>query len=372
MKLLFLIFIFCSIANGQPQNLKVQANCADTCKAVVSWQKNIEPDVVLYTVYRGIRSGEYFRIATVAHPDTSVIIDSLLVNVAYYFTVTATDTAMNESAYSAEVRFIVEDTTALQNEITDDFDFFNPAIWAIGTNSANATTVAGGKLQLRSTDRQAGWVHTVNKITLRGKTVDVLFAKTGGSCNVGFSPTVRTGSIDGIISESNMMRVYVAYVSATSRGIFIQEKKNSALVIDDLLVEDPRFQTSPVALRLAFTESAMVILYSFDTVEFFPVNTRAVDQIYLDGSFVELSSYYTISWGEADVDKFTLSGKTGITSKYDFNKDGKVDTIDWVLLLKRIGMRSIDAMYRQDIDLNRDGWIDGIDLAIFAKNSNFI
>lgn len=370
--MIFLIAALCNIffAYDQPRGLKIQANCADTCKVIVSWQKNIEPDVMLYTVYRGIRSGEYFKIATVNHPDTSVTIDSLLVNVAYYFAVTAMDTAMNESAYSSEVYFIIEDTTAFNQEIADDFSVYDPSTWRIGSNAANLSMVTNGMLALLSNAKESGWVHTVKKYSLRNRTVDVYFAKTGGSCNVGFSPTLKDWSIDGIASEPDIIRVFIAYVSPTTRGIYLQEKQAGNNKIDTLLVSDARFLTSPVALRLRFSETAMQIFYSFGN-GFIPVYLYGVHDIFRAGVFIELAAYYTVAWGDAHVDSFSLKTTEIVQSKYDFNKDGVVDSLDWIFLLRHIGMNSTGPAYRPELDLNSDGWIDGADKATYAKTSKF-
>lgn len=340
-------------------------------QARLSWNKNNEPDMLYYTVYRGTKTREYSRMATVDHPDTSIVIDNIATNTTYFFVVTATDTAGNESGYSNEIEFTVFDTTGQSQEIADGFNYLNPAIWKRGMNAANITTVENGILALRSNAREAGWVHTVNRFPLRNRTIDVYFAKTGGSCNIGFSPTIRSESIDGIVSEANMLRVYIAHVSATTRGIYLQEKKDSVVTMNTLLVSDERFQTSPVALRLKFSETAMQILYSFAD-EFIPIYLHPVSDMYRLGSFVELLSYYTISWEEAHVDSFALHETIIAENRFDFTKDGIIDIFDWIFLLRHIGIKSDGGEYLPELDLNADGWIDGIDKASFARSSGFV
>jgi hypothetical protein len=185
-KSFFLITAFFSIAiaSDQPRELKVtQVDCADTCKVTVSWQKNIEPDMLYYSVYHGTASRSYADTVRIDHPDTSVVIGGLAMNTLYFFTVTATDTADNESDYSQEVQFFFRDTTAISDEIADDFGVYDPFVWRIGSNPANTTAVENGMMVLRSTAEEAGWVHTLDKYSLLNKTVNVYFAKTGGSCD---------------------------------------------------------------------------------------------------------------------------------------------------------------------------------------------
>jgi hypothetical protein len=355
---------------GRPQGLKAEQG-GDTYSVTASWSKNVELDMHHYTVYRGTRSREYSMTVRVNHPDTSAVIGGMIANVTYFFAVTAIDTAGNESAFSDEVQFVINDTTAFNPEIADGFDYFDMGTWEFGTNAANVSTIENGILTLRSNAKEAGWVHTVNRFALRNCVMEVYFSKTGGSCNVGFSPTVRSESVDGILSEPDMIRIYIAYTSQDGRGIYLQEKKADVMVEDALLIADTRFKTSPVALRLTFSESGMDISYSFDN-EFFPVLTRDLADIYRHGSFIELSSYYTVSWEEAHVDSFALRQKEVEPNKFDFTKDGIVDIFDWIFLLRHIGTNSVSPDYRPELDLNEDGWIDGMDKALFARSSGFI
>jgi hypothetical protein len=336
-----------------------------------SWSKNTEPDVLYYTIYRGTRSGEYlFPKINVQHPDTSIVIGGLSSNVEYFFAVTATDSSGNESGYSDEVRYIDIDTTGFKPEILDGFSTFNPLVWKIGTNAANATTVENGVLALRSTDREAGWIHSLNKLPLVNRIVEIWFAKTGGSSNIGFSPALNSSSIDGIISEPNMIRIYIAHVSATERGIYLQEKKNGVATINQLLASGAQFMTSPVALKLDFSDTTMDVSYRFAG----PYNNLyrlPIDNIYRQGSFIELSSYYTISWGEAHVDSIAIYDKAAGTNIFDLNSDNIVDVLDWILLLRHVGINQDSPLFRANMDFNTDGWIDGLDKAFFARESKF-
>lgn len=335
------------------------------------WSKNIEPDVLYYTVYRGTRSGEYLLPKiNVQHPDTSAVVSGLLPNVEYFFAVTATDSSGNESGYSSEVSYIDIDTTGFKPEIFDGFNTFNSSVWKIGTNAANATIVENGVLALRSTDREAGWIHSLNKFPLVNRIVETWFAKTGGSSNIGFSPTLNSSSIDGIISEPDMIRIYVAHVSATERGIYLQEKKSGIVTINQLLASGTQFMTSPIALKLDFFDTTMDISYTFAG----PYNSLyrlPIDNIYRQGSFIELSSFYTVSWGEAHVDSIAVYGKTTGTNIFDLNNDNIVDVLDWILLLRHVGMNQDSPLFRVNMDFNTDGWIDGLDKAFFAKESKF-
>lgn len=369
--ILMLYPIFLSAGQlGRPQGLKAEQS-GDSYSVTASWNKNVEPDMHHYTVYRGTRSRGYSMIVRVNHPDTSVVIGGMIANVTYFFAVTASDTAGNESAFSDEVQFVINDTTVFNPGISDGFDYFDMGTWEFGTNAANISTIESGILALRSNAKEAGWVHTVNRFALRNCVMEVYFAKTGGSCDVGFSPTVRNESIDGILSEPDMIRVYIAYTSQDGRGIYLQEKKAGVVTANELLIADTRFKTSPVALRLTFSESSIDISYAFDN-EFFPVLTRDLADIYRHGSYIELSSYYTISWEDAHVDSFALYRTAVEPNKFDLTKDGIVDIFDWIFLLRHIGTNSVSPDYKSDLDLNGDGWIDGMDKALFAKLSGFI
>ncbi len=67
----------------------------------LSWNRNAEADLSGYRVYYGVNSGEYDHVEE-AYLDTFITVGGLD-SVAYYFVVTAYDTAGNESAASEEV-----------------------------------------------------------------------------------------------------------------------------------------------------------------------------------------------------------------------------------------------------------------------------
>ena len=74
--------------------------------AVLQWSPNIEPDVAGYKVYQGISPGGYGSPVDVG-PVTSHTVENLQPGTTYYFSVTAYDTALNESGFAPEVSISV-------------------------------------------------------------------------------------------------------------------------------------------------------------------------------------------------------------------------------------------------------------------------
>jgi len=68
----------------------------------LSWDNNHETDLAGYNVYYGMSSGEYINFIDVGSV-TTYRMDDLLDDVIFYITVTAYDTAGNESDFSEEV-----------------------------------------------------------------------------------------------------------------------------------------------------------------------------------------------------------------------------------------------------------------------------
>lgn len=77
---------------------------------VVSWNANSESDLAGYKVYFGNAPGTYHTTRD-AGLSTELAINDLVENVPYYFAVTAYDTANNESSFSDEVFFILNNET---------------------------------------------------------------------------------------------------------------------------------------------------------------------------------------------------------------------------------------------------------------------
>ena len=76
-----------------------------TSTATLTWNTNTELDLAGYEVYQATASGAYSLtpIATLPKTDLSYTATGLQVGTTYYFTVTAYDTAGNESQKSPEV-----------------------------------------------------------------------------------------------------------------------------------------------------------------------------------------------------------------------------------------------------------------------------
>jgi fibronectin type 3 domain-containing protein len=68
------------------------------------WDANAEPDLASYNIYRSNTQGVYGApVATVPAGAVNYLATGLQVGSTYYFTVTAVDTAGNESIRSNEV-----------------------------------------------------------------------------------------------------------------------------------------------------------------------------------------------------------------------------------------------------------------------------
>ncbi|MCI0527739.1 MAG: fibronectin type III domain-containing protein [Nitrospira sp.] len=79
--------------------------------ASVSWNPNTESDLAGYKAYYGTSSGSYSSSPIDVGNVTTYTISGLTDNQTYYFVVTAYDTALNESAPSTEVSFLVGTAT---------------------------------------------------------------------------------------------------------------------------------------------------------------------------------------------------------------------------------------------------------------------
>jgi len=79
---------------------------------IISWNSNDENDLLGYKVYWGISSRTYYDPVDVGN-DTTYTLHDLFPGTQYFFSVTAYDTAWNESNYSEEVSYTIEipDTT---------------------------------------------------------------------------------------------------------------------------------------------------------------------------------------------------------------------------------------------------------------------
>jgi fibronectin type 3 domain-containing protein len=119
-----------------PANLTGTANGASVS---LDWADNTEPDLSGYTVYRSTTSGGgYVSIATGL--GTSAYTDNTAANgVTYYYVVSATDTAANESAQSAEVS-----ATANTLVLHLKFDESGGAVAADSSGQARHATLVNG------------------------------------------------------------------------------------------------------------------------------------------------------------------------------------------------------------------------------------
>ncbi|MFO0707749.1 MAG: fibronectin type III domain-containing protein, partial [Nitrospira sp.] len=85
-----------------PVSLTVASATTTTSSATLTWGANTESDLAEYKVYMGTQPGTYGAPIAVGKV-TSYQITNLTKGTTYYFSVTAVDTAGNESLHSAEV-----------------------------------------------------------------------------------------------------------------------------------------------------------------------------------------------------------------------------------------------------------------------------
>ncbi len=85
----------------------------------VGWNANSEPDLAGYRVHYGTASGSYTYHINVGNK-TSQLVGNLIADTTYYFTVTAYDTAGNESLPSAETYIAIPAAAAVVQPPADD------------------------------------------------------------------------------------------------------------------------------------------------------------------------------------------------------------------------------------------------------------
>jgi len=93
-------------ATNTPQTIPVTLtlNAPATSSATLSWNANTDTDLASYSIYISTTPGVYgAAAATVQKPTTTYVATGLNIGNTYYFTVTAVDSAGNESAHSNEV-----------------------------------------------------------------------------------------------------------------------------------------------------------------------------------------------------------------------------------------------------------------------------
>jgi fibronectin type 3 domain-containing protein len=100
------ITIAASGATNTPQTVAVSltVSAPSTSTATLTWNANTETDLASYNVYRSTTSGVYgAALANVPAGTVSYMATGLQTGTTYYFTITAVDSAGNESPHSTEV-----------------------------------------------------------------------------------------------------------------------------------------------------------------------------------------------------------------------------------------------------------------------------
>ena len=87
----------------QTETVALTLNAPATSSAALTWNPNTETDIASYRVYRSTTPGVYAgALVTVPKPATTYVATGLSVGTTYYFTITAVDSAGNESPHSNE------------------------------------------------------------------------------------------------------------------------------------------------------------------------------------------------------------------------------------------------------------------------------
>ena len=91
-------------ASSKTVDVTLTVSAPSTASATLAWNANTESDLDVYKVYRAMASGAYGApIATLPKSVTSYIATGLQLGTTYFFVITASDLAGNESVRSSEV-----------------------------------------------------------------------------------------------------------------------------------------------------------------------------------------------------------------------------------------------------------------------------
>ncbi|MCP4708830.1 MAG: choice-of-anchor D domain-containing protein, partial [Planctomycetes bacterium] len=155
-------FVISDLPPPAPQNL---AATPSNHQITLTWDRNTEPDLHKYNIYRDTASPAETLIDNVvasSPPDTFYVDTNVIVGTPYYYRVTAVDSAGNESGYSNEASATLEAATIVINEILQNpaavydnlgewFELYNPGAaeidingWQISDNGTNQHTIVNG------------------------------------------------------------------------------------------------------------------------------------------------------------------------------------------------------------------------------------
>lgn len=115
MKLCLLFVFFTAVVSLQAQT--------DSWRLI--WDKNMESDVYLYRIYRGISSLPTGQIGNVMHPDTFYLDDEIMKGVLYYYRVRAMDYSSNLSDFSDQVSAAIPEISGFPTMIYIPADSLN-------------------------------------------------------------------------------------------------------------------------------------------------------------------------------------------------------------------------------------------------------
>ncbi|MCK6561741.1 VCBS repeat-containing protein [candidate division KSB1 bacterium] len=292
-----------------PVLASLQAGPINTDRATITWEtdevSDSQVEYGLTTSYGMLSPLDANRVT--AH---AVTLTGLTANTTYHYRVKSSDARGNLSV-SGDFTFAT--ATGAGALFSDDFS--GPALdtnkWIKGSHPQNTTVVENGRLRLRTTGSNSGWVYTRDRFSGREQTITVKVVQPNNDAALGMSPTANTAAANGFYDEPNWYRFYnYRNTSAQPYKLYVQWRKSG--VINGLDVASGVTFTGNFHLRLRTSGNLIYFEYSFDRVNWTTAyqETFALPGYSLDDLFAfELSAYNTPLKGDWIVDDFAIQSQ---------------------------------------------------------------
>lgn len=293
-----------------PVLANIQAGQIKADRATITWESDEASDSQveygLTTSYGMLSTLDASRVT--AH---AVTLTGLTANTTYHYRVKSADARGNLNV-SGDFTFTT--TTSGDGTLFSD-DFSGSALdttkWIKGSLPQNTTVVENGRLRLRASGSNSGWVYTHDRFSGRDKTITVTVVQPNDDGALGLSPTVNAAATNGFYDEPNWYRFYNYRDTNTQPyKLYVQWRKNG--VINGLDVATEATFTGNFHLRLRTSGNMIYFEYSFDRVNW----TTAYQEAFalpgysLDDLFAfELSGYNTVLKGDWIVDDFVIQSQ---------------------------------------------------------------
>ncbi len=284
----------------------IQAGQINTDRATITWETDEASDS---QVEYGLTTsyGMLSPLAGSRVTSHAITLTGLTANTTYHYRVSSADARGNRSV-SGDFTF----TTTTDAGVLFSDDFSGPALdtnkWIKGSPPQNTTVVENGRLRLRTSGSNSGWVYTRDRFSGREKTITVKVVQPNNDAALGMSPTANTAAANGFYDEPNWYRFYnYRNTNTEPYKLYVQWRKNGA--INGLDVASGVTFTGNFHLRLRTTGNVIYFEYSFDRVNWTTAyqETFALPGYSLDDLFAfELSAYNTPVKGDWIVDDFAI------------------------------------------------------------------